>query len=282
MKTSDLMKGVLDVMPGAPMADFLALVNRMVRKIAQNHRWNYLRADTDIELIEGYDTGTVAVTEGSDTITGTDTVWTSAMTGRKISIAGDLAFYTFTFVSTTSGTLDRNYAKADDTSTTYKIYQDTYSMPADFAKLESLVNLENGQQTLPIALNSYIDVRNSTLLTPIFVGGRFKWSFFGKDSSGNEQIIVHRFPGPDEFIKIYYLRQPVDVTDPITEPDLAEFTHDWLLLELQLSYAMRARKDDKDPLLIQWLQSELKEAKKIALLAESNKRRTHLYNQPGL
>jgi hypothetical protein len=56
-----------------------------------------------------YSTGTVAVTEGSAAVTGTDTVWTAGMSGREFRVTGRDEIYTFTRTGNTTGTLDRNY-----------------------------------------------------------------------------------------------------------------------------------------------------------------------------
>lgn len=279
MTASELLIGVQETVPTADLSGFMRTLNKLTRKIARSHRWNFLRVDTDIQLVEGYSDGTVAVTEESADITGTGTTWTSAMTGRKINFSGDLASYTFTQTGATTGTLDRNYAKESDTEATYKIFQDTYAMPSDLMRIEKIINLENGQRTLPVPLGRFIDQRKATMLTPVSVGGRFMWAFFGKDSDGNENILVHRFPGADEFFKVYYIRQPADVTAPETEPDIPGVLHDWLQIELQLHYSLRVPKEQKDPLLIQWLKAEAKDAGKKARIMSSTNRTAHTYNE---
>src|SRR3990167_5562213 len=53
----------------------------------------YLMTEGVITTVAPYATGTVAMTNGSKTVTGTDTVWTSAMVGRKIRFGSDNAYY---------------------------------------------------------------------------------------------------------------------------------------------------------------------------------------------
>ena len=88
--------------------------------------WDGQREENYITLTEDYQTGTIAVTNNSTTITGTSTVWTSAMDGRKIKILGSDEIYTFTYVSATSGTLDKAYLGDTDTSTTYVLWKEAY------------------------------------------------------------------------------------------------------------------------------------------------------------
>ena len=69
-----------------------------------------------------YSTGTVSITSGSASVTGTTTTWTSAMDGMRFQVDGDSEVYTVReFISTTSLTLDRPYAGTTVSGGTYKI-----------------------------------------------------------------------------------------------------------------------------------------------------------------
>src|ERR1035441_8016177 len=56
-----------------------------------------------------YTDGSIIVTNGSDEVTGVGTAWTSAMTGYWLATQPCLSAYRFSYVSATSGTLDRPY-----------------------------------------------------------------------------------------------------------------------------------------------------------------------------
>jgi hypothetical protein len=62
-----------------------------------------------------YTDGSITVTSGSDEVTGVGTAWTSAMTGYWLATQPCLSAYRFTYVSATSGTLDRPYTCASGT-----------------------------------------------------------------------------------------------------------------------------------------------------------------------
>lgn len=68
-----------------------------------------------------YDTGTVAVTNGANTVVLTTGEFTADMDGLPIRIDGDSVDYTFTYVDANNGTLDRVYEGTTDTSATFKI-----------------------------------------------------------------------------------------------------------------------------------------------------------------
>lgn len=90
-----------------------------------------------------YSTGTVTATQGSTTLSGTSTVWTTtdafsianARANGKIKIAGGLTPYV---VSTVGGagtiTLSSKFTEATATDTTYIYYEDEYDLASDFLR----------------------------------------------------------------------------------------------------------------------------------------------------
>lgn len=105
-----------------------------VRDIPSRFEWDWLHKTGQITLQASYNTGTVSVTQGSNAITGTDTVWTSDMTGMKFTVPSTNEIYTFTCLSTVTGTLDKNYIGDDDSAANYLIFQDTYALASDYNK----------------------------------------------------------------------------------------------------------------------------------------------------
>lgn len=112
-------------------------INMACRKIAYAYPWDSRRSEQREILVAPYDTGTVAVTNGSTTVTGTGTTWTSAMTGRKFTLSIGGPYYRFTYVSATSGTLSEAYQEDTDSESTYSIFQDEYDLEATTHSVES-------------------------------------------------------------------------------------------------------------------------------------------------
>lgn len=105
----------------------------------------YLMTKGVITTVAPYTTGTVTVTNGSKTITGLLTVFTSAMVGRKIRIAGDIAYYRIAvFVSATEITLEAPYQGNLTSGNTYSIFKDEYRLPADLDVYKVMRQIENG------------------------------------------------------------------------------------------------------------------------------------------
>ena len=103
------------------------------------------------DVKNSYDTGSVAVTDGSADVVGTSTVWVNTWTGKKI-IFEDEGF-PYEIASVTDGTnlvLTRTYngAGSNLSGATYKIFQDEYILYdestgvaiADFKKIEQVVD----------------------------------------------------------------------------------------------------------------------------------------------
>jgi hypothetical protein len=94
--------------------------------------WNY--AETNILVPVAYSTGTVSVANGSASVTGAGTAWSSSWYGRRIRFGNSNLDYTVaTIAGAGSLTLDQpvNLA-ASLVGSTYTIYQDTYVYPADY------------------------------------------------------------------------------------------------------------------------------------------------------
>lgn len=90
-----------------------------------------------------YTTGTLSVSQGSTTLTGSGTAWNTnnAFTvhnmraGGRIRIAGSLTPYTISSVSTdTAATLTSKFTEADQTAQTYLYFEDEYDLATDFLR----------------------------------------------------------------------------------------------------------------------------------------------------
>ncbi len=86
---------------------------------------------TTVATVAPYSTGTATFTQGSATVTGSGTTWTTGMTGRKIALGLGSPWYRVTYVSSTSLTLSDVYAEATATASVYTIFQDEYDVPTN-------------------------------------------------------------------------------------------------------------------------------------------------------
>lgn len=113
-------------------------INNVINEIATNIRFHFLSSNYRFVTNAPYSTGTVAVTNGSATVTGTGTVFTRDFDGRQFSVAGSHDEYTVTFVTSTSLTLDHPYIGTTAAAATYEITSSEYWLPANFDKILSV------------------------------------------------------------------------------------------------------------------------------------------------
>lgn len=126
--------------------------------------WKRTESESVIQVGDSYITGTVALTRGSTTVTGTSTVWAATMDGRMLRIGSENSYYQFTYVSTTSGTLDREYEGVDVTGASYRMDEARFLLPTDCRVVQGVRPLD-GRKNLellsPMELNRKFPNRNS-------------------------------------------------------------------------------------------------------------------------
>jgi hypothetical protein len=165
-----------------------AYVNDNYKWLANKYDWKWLYEKDTIVTTARYNTGTVTVTEGSATVTGSGTTFTSAMEGRKFKVTGFEEIYTIESVdSTTQLTLDNEYNGDDDDEASYDIFEDEYSLPSDCDHIVSLV-----QHRHPIKLNliSLRELRRKIPAPDLTDTDPTHYAYYEPDSSGNQQIIL--------------------------------------------------------------------------------------------
>jgi hypothetical protein len=116
---------------------FKALINNAyTRELIRNEDWDFLVKESSISCSAKYNTGTVAITAGATALTGTGTVWTSAMTsanGWKIKFSGNDLIYDFTRTGNTAATISPALSGATSLSGAgYTLFRDSYSLASDF------------------------------------------------------------------------------------------------------------------------------------------------------
>jgi len=126
-----------------------SLVNRAIQialeRVYQFTDWPYYLQWGSIRTTATYTTGAAKVTNGSKTVTGVDTVWTSAMIGRKFRHSDEAAYYRITAVGgDTSLTIDNEYQGTTDVvGSSYTIYKDEYRLASDMDKNKTAIQIQN-------------------------------------------------------------------------------------------------------------------------------------------
>lgn len=161
--------------------------------ITSGMRFFYEVQDVDLTQ-DDYTTGTIAITNGSQTVTGTGTSWTSNMAGRQLATTdgSDGNFYEISTVnSATSITLKNPYAGLSGTLATYRIGQmfifppEYHDAPVDYALARyyefknnpqrATYHMQKYKQSLDDALEKYSSSSESAVITDQDVPGLNVW-----------------------------------------------------------------------------------------------------------
>jgi len=185
--------------PGVDPDVLDGFINDRYTQILDELDWQRLDVRSVIQTVAVYETGTLTATNASTTITGSGTTWTTGMTGRRIRIGSDPAFYTFTYVSATSGTLDRTYEGDTATGASYKIFQNTFTVPSDRARvIQALTLLE---PATPLQRMSRLELKRIAPSLPAF-GDPVLWVPYLDDGSTPPQPRFELYPIPEDVLAI--------------------------------------------------------------------------------
>lgn len=160
--------------PKVPYSLARRWVRDRYRSICENYLWSFKLAQGQFGTNDAYSTGTATLTNASTTVTGSGTTWTSAMTGRQFKVRNFV--YTFTYVSATSGTLDKAWLNATASAQVYSIVN-AYFAPTetDFHSFISIIDPANGwrlyQGFTSVELDHF-DVQRTSSSTPRIIASR--------------------------------------------------------------------------------------------------------------
>jgi hypothetical protein len=141
-------------------------VNLGQKKLEALTWWRHLEVFPPHQLVTvaPYTTGTIAVTNGSSSVVGTGTAWTTALHGNQVlKVSGDSNWYFISSVGSTTGiTLATKYVGTTAAAATYSIYTVRFPLPSDIAmwKVKSVI-VQNPHRVL-----DYIDEDELNELRP--------------------------------------------------------------------------------------------------------------------
>ncbi len=134
--------------PGIPLEKLDGWIQDRYTEILDRVEWKRTQAESVIVAPASYQDGTIIATEGSATIAGFGTAWTTAMSGRTIRIDNQSEFYQFTYVSANVGLLDRGWEHPSTTASTYRIDQSVFLLPADCRIVKDCRGLHDWEMSL--------------------------------------------------------------------------------------------------------------------------------------
>lgn len=170
-------KKLLLYAPNCPTALAREMVRQAYRSVLDAHYWSELRQDAEVYIPARYGEGTADLTNGSATVNGNGTTWTTdPHQFMQFSVGSRTPWYTIaTVVGPTELTLDRPYAGGDLTATPYEIGKFYLDFPTDLEVLEEVRDRENNWKITTHYYNqAYLDRIDSSRQstgTPVCIVG---------------------------------------------------------------------------------------------------------------
>lgn len=130
--------------PGIPVPLAKEFVNTAYSRALALHDWSALRGRVDVFIPAQQAAGTVAVAQGSSTVTGSGTAFGTDMPGRQIRI-GNSSYYTILTVDIFLQTLtiDRAWVGETASGLSYEINAAYFAAPSDFNHFISFIDPAN-------------------------------------------------------------------------------------------------------------------------------------------
>lgn len=227
-------------------------INDCISRLVSMRDWPTYRKGMYVSLKAPYTTGTVALTNDSTAVAGTDTVWTSGMVGQEFYVGAD-SNRVYRITSVTDGTnlvIDPAYMGATTASTTYSIRTIRYAMASDFDRPRGGVYDEYGREVsvAEVDLSAYEQLRLQDHMTsslPVAMA----WDSGGPGQASTRYLFVHPAPSQAVMLRGSYQARPVVATDSVA-PDWPE-RYLYLLHEMLRTELAMQKNRGGNPVLIQ-------------------------------
>jgi hypothetical protein len=201
-------------------------LNYVQQDICSRWPWTFLEGREALATIPDYQTGTVALTNGSQTVTGTSTAWATLQGDGtyfiQFSSANDW-YQVSAYVSATQLTLAQPYQL---TTTTTNL---TYTLRKFFYSLSSTADevLDVRNWNTPVKLIQ-CDFRTIDLINPLVqsTNAPYAYMMFGTDSSGNQVFSPYPFPDDRRLFEFRTRKRPTDMVNATDFPSIPnKFAH---------------------------------------------------------
>lgn len=171
------------------------IIEQAMRRLQREYHWSFFRIRQPINLVAPYTTGTVSITNGSTTVTGTGTTFTAGMVGKWFQLAGNQVAYQISSVTNdTELVLTQEYVNAGGDNVTdedYQILTTDYTLPTyNVARIITIINQELQRElSLIPEFTMDVNVRTQNITgTPLYFSPI-------TDYSASEKVRI--FPAPD-------------------------------------------------------------------------------------
>jgi hypothetical protein len=208
-------------LPGVDLELVRGWINEAYNDVLDHRDWKRLESRAILQTTAAYRTGTVTVTNGSTSVTGSGTTFPNS-TGLRFRVAGRNESYSFSYVSATSGTLDRGYEGDTAAGAGFEIFRNIYQLGAR-VKLISLMRNPRTNQPMERITEENLDQASAARLS---IGEPYFYS--PSTDSGDPPGAVSQveiYPAPEYSIGLpySYVRLPIEFTGANTDAQIMDW-----------------------------------------------------------
>lgn len=253
----DLYFEITGTLPDLPVQQAKRFINRAQREAYDSWNWSFLAGETQLNIPDLLDDGTITVTQDSRVITADATaaaVWQALgnfipITDRSIKIGTDQPYQIRAFDGVDTVYIDRPYPNETETGLTYSMYRPYYAPPDDFNRWVSVVDTVDAWNLIPGKKKEWLDwidpqrttiggpaqfiaffMRQPAETIPVFGANLSDTPVLGRD-------LYELWPAPTAAMSLYayFKKYGADLT---ADNDTSRFT-DNLLISRALCHAYR-------------------------------------------
>lgn len=173
----------------------LGFINNRYARVTSSHHWDWLYQTLDSNFNEPYETGTISVTQGSESVTGSGTSWSANVVPNNVLIpSGRSERYLIESVSSTTAlTLEGEYAGETSSDLDYSIVKPIYELPSNCEHVQSIL-VHGVGELVPMGTQEF---RRKQASDPTLVGPPRWFTEVGRRAQdGIRHIEV--YPAPDQ------------------------------------------------------------------------------------
>lgn len=173
----------------------LVFINNRYQQICMGTFWRWMKAKYDFNLDAPYKVGTASSTQGSETITGTGTVWNTTLAPKNLFWfnKSQVTYHVGEVISATEFTLESKFSEDSETDGDYTVAKNQYKMPKEVDELLGITVNGTTKVTLvgPDDLSLYQSKDPTRTGIPRFAA-------FTRRDIDDDATYVEFYPAPDK------------------------------------------------------------------------------------
>lgn len=220
-------------------------INQSQQEIWSKYDWPWALEREIVQTVADKTAGTVSVSAGGTTVTGSSTAFASADVGKFIQFQGSNDWYKITAVaSATSLTIEASYNATSALSAgTYTIRKFFYSVSSSVEKVLSVRQVQSPHKLTLVHFRDF-DAKVPHVTS---TGKATSLVMWGYDSSDNWQFSVYPSPDAAYNLEVRFKKKSTDMSADSDVSDIPEKWHSTVLLDGALYRALEyARSDMSD------------------------------------